>query len=210
MSQPARGRTRLGREARREQIVDAAAAVFDGRDPAEVPFEAVADAAGVSRALVYNYFGDRRGLLDAVHRRSAERLDAQVGAAVATTRGRREALAAVVRTHLAFAADDPAGYRYAAGDTNLVHQTPTNAGRVVTVAAVFGGGPRAQVLACGALAALQAMVLQWVERRDPPFDEAVEVMTAFLWVGLSSIDELGLPIAPTWEVPLAAASTPRS
>src|SRR5215470_15509912 len=59
MAEPTRTRTRLAREERREQIVDAAAEVFQGRNPADVTFEEIADAAGVSRALVYNYFGDR-------------------------------------------------------------------------------------------------------------------------------------------------------
>jgi len=63
MANPTRTRTRLARDERREQLVDAAAAVLQGRDPAEVTFEEIADAAGVSRALVYNYFGDRNGVL---------------------------------------------------------------------------------------------------------------------------------------------------
>ena len=62
MAQELRVRTRLTRATRREQIIDAAVDVFKGRDPNDVTFEEVADAAGVSRALVYNYFGDRRGL----------------------------------------------------------------------------------------------------------------------------------------------------
>src|SRR6478672_13710450 len=112
MANPTRTRTRLGRDERREQLVDAAAAVFQGRDPAEVTFEEIADAAGVSRALVYNYFGDRQGLIEAVARRASERLSERVTAALATTRGLREALAAAIRASLEFANEDPAGYRY--------------------------------------------------------------------------------------------------
>ena len=51
--------TRLDPAVRRTQIIEAAAELFAERDPAEAPFEEIADAAGVSRALVYNYFGDR-------------------------------------------------------------------------------------------------------------------------------------------------------
>ena len=60
---------------RRHQIVEAAAQLFEGRDPTEVPFEEIADAAGVSRALVYNYFGDRSGLLAAVYLHLFEAMD---------------------------------------------------------------------------------------------------------------------------------------
>ena len=59
--------TRLDPAVRRTQIVEAAAAAVRGPRPAEVTFEEIADAAGVSRALVYNYFGDRGGLLAAVY-----------------------------------------------------------------------------------------------------------------------------------------------
>ena len=66
MSASHRPRTRLDPEIRREQIVEAAEQVFHGRDPSEVTFEEIAEAAGVSRALVYNYFGDKGGLIAAV------------------------------------------------------------------------------------------------------------------------------------------------
>ena len=64
-AEPGPTATRLDPEVRRELILDAAEEVFEPA-AAEVTFEAVADAAGVSRALVYNYFGDRSGLLAAV------------------------------------------------------------------------------------------------------------------------------------------------
>ncbi len=59
-------RTRLDPDTRRRSIVQAASEVMLGHDPMEVSIELVAEAAGVSRALIYNYFGDRGGLLAAV------------------------------------------------------------------------------------------------------------------------------------------------
>ncbi|WCO65065.1 helix-turn-helix domain containing protein [Iamia majanohamensis] len=70
--------TRLDPEVRRELILDAAERVMAGRLPAEVTFEEVADAAEVSRALVYNYFRDRTGLLVALAERTLDRLDREV------------------------------------------------------------------------------------------------------------------------------------
>src|SRR5262249_62347488 len=116
MAHSTRARTRLAREERREQIVDAAAAVFRGRDPAEVTFEEIADAAGVSRALVYNYFGDRNGLVEAVYKRNVGILAWRSGEALATTRGKENALRALGEVHVEFAQIDPAGYRSAAGE----------------------------------------------------------------------------------------------
>ena len=59
--------TRLDPETRRTQILAAAARVLERHDPVEVRFEEIAEAAGVSRGLLYNYFGDRGGLLAAVY-----------------------------------------------------------------------------------------------------------------------------------------------
>src|SRR5512145_180401 len=76
-------RPRLDPEARRAQIVEAAAEVFRGRDPATVRFDEVARAAGVSRSLVYAYFGDRGELIAAVHLHSLSDLDAELSALLA-------------------------------------------------------------------------------------------------------------------------------
>ena len=102
-----RVRTRLTRATRREQIIDAAVLVFKGRDPSEVTFEEVADAAGVSRALVYNYFGDRRGLVAAVFRRHTDRLHDAVTAGFDGTETFREAVAKVVRSTSLYAQRQP-------------------------------------------------------------------------------------------------------
>src|SRR3954447_3739692 len=115
MADPTRTRTRLARDERREQLVDAAAAVLEGRDPAEVTFEEIADAAGVSRALVYNYFGDRNGLLEGVYQRNGDRLQIAVRDALVDEGEGRRGLRAAIDVHVRFAQDDQAAYRYAAG-----------------------------------------------------------------------------------------------
>lgn len=74
--------TRLDPEVRRQLILDAAERVLTSRNPAEVTFEEIADAADVSRGLVYNYFKDRTGLLVALAERTLERLDRQVDSAL--------------------------------------------------------------------------------------------------------------------------------
>ena len=80
---PARGhRTRLDPEVRRQLILDAAERVLVDRIPTEVTFEEIADAAEVSRGLVYNYFRDRTALLVALAERALERLDRELVAAV--------------------------------------------------------------------------------------------------------------------------------
>lgn len=75
-------RTRLDPEVRRQLILDAAERVLADRLPSEVTFEEIAEAAQVSRGLVYNYFKDRTGLLVALASRTLERLDREVVAAL--------------------------------------------------------------------------------------------------------------------------------
>jgi AcrR family transcriptional regulator len=195
-----RPRTRLAREERRELLVDAAAQVFEGRDPGSVTFEEIADAAGVSRALVYNYFGDRQGLIEAVARRSSERLSERVTAALATTRGLREALSAAIRVSLEFALEDPAGYRYAVGSSTPLLPRLFDE-QLLDMARLFGEDEDSLLIARGVLSSLQAMVLHCVERGPHDLDRATEVIGAFLAGGFVGVDDIGFPVHPTWPVP---------
>jgi len=203
MAHTTRTRTRLAREERREQIVDAAAEVFRGRDPAEVTFEEIADAAGVSRALVYNYFGDRGGLVEAVYDRNVRLLTWRVSEALATTAGRANALRALVEVHVAFARDDPAGYRYAAGEPAFARLPELEQDRVARVAKNFGGSADANIVSRGFLSSVQTMVIYWLDHPDDGIapDRAVDVITAFLRGAIAEVGELGIGLTPQWRKP---------
>ena len=102
-----RGRARRGpgRPARkrggpdpREALLDAAGRLFTERGPEAHSLRAVAEAAGVTPAMVHYYFGDKRGLADAL----LERALARILERVAGTRGLADLPATVVQ---AFGAD---------------------------------------------------------------------------------------------------------
>ncbi|WP_112465548.1 TetR/AcrR family transcriptional regulator [Streptomyces triticisoli] len=66
---------RLSVEERRAQLLDAALSLFAHRVPEEVSLDDVAEAAGVSRPLVYRYFpGGKQQLYEAALRSAAEEL----------------------------------------------------------------------------------------------------------------------------------------
>src|SRR5215207_9581860 len=65
--------SRLAPEQRRDQILDAANALFAERAYDEVSIEDIASAAGVTRGLVHHYFGGRKEVYIAL----LERLGAQ-------------------------------------------------------------------------------------------------------------------------------------
>lgn len=65
--------SRLSKPARREQLLDTALAVMRDQGADGLTLLTLAEAAGVSRPIVYDHFGTRPGLLLALYRRLEER-----------------------------------------------------------------------------------------------------------------------------------------
>jgi AcrR family transcriptional regulator len=59
---------------RRDQLLDIGATLFAGQPYEDVAMEAVAAAAGVSRALLYRYFPTKRDFFAAIFQRASDRL----------------------------------------------------------------------------------------------------------------------------------------
>lgn len=98
---------RLDPDTRRGLIADAAARLLAEHDPLLVTFDQVAEAAGVSRALVHAYLGDRRGLVDAVQVQLIARLDTWVGHGLRRATTPRARWNAVVHGTFAFVDAEP-------------------------------------------------------------------------------------------------------
>lgn len=67
-------RVRMAPERRREQLVDLGVRLLATRSLEELSIEVLADEAGISRGLLYHYFGGKQEFHLAVCRRAAERL----------------------------------------------------------------------------------------------------------------------------------------
>lgn len=80
------GSERLSRDERREALL-AKAAELVAANAADLSMEAVAEAAGVSRPLLYKHFANRHELLVAVHRREAALLHRELSDAVVSVHG---------------------------------------------------------------------------------------------------------------------------
>lgn len=67
-------RTRLDPAARRAQLLEVGARLFAAKAYDEVLMEEVAEEAGISRALLYRYFPNKRNLFAAIYQEAADRL----------------------------------------------------------------------------------------------------------------------------------------
>ncbi|HWJ81531.1 MAG TPA: TetR/AcrR family transcriptional regulator [Nocardioides sp.] len=73
----AHGRTRLSPDARREQLIELGLELFSGGSLEDISIDRLAEAGGVSRGLLYHYFGSKQGFHEAVVQRAADDLVAQ-------------------------------------------------------------------------------------------------------------------------------------
>ena len=188
--------TRLDPVVRRTQIIEAAARLFENRDPAEVPFEEIADAAGVSRALVYNYFGDRGGLLAAVYLHHFDAVNARLRLAAPEGATPSERMRAVVDAYLDFAAEHPGAWRLLRVARAVDHPRVQEARRLRMreIADAWGGSPEALIVAYGITGLLEEATIEWLQTTDARSDRVAEVLHDLMWNGLASLDDHGLTV----------------
>jgi AcrR family transcriptional regulator len=188
---PPRQQVRLDPAVRRAQLVQAAASVFRGREPSEVSFEEVADAAGVSRSLVYAYFGDRGGLISAVFLHDLEMLDAELGRALDDHLPDEVRLRRIIRRYLQFARDNRHTWELLTSVGSLQHPAVQAAkrDRIDRIAASWGGSHEARLVARGVVGLLEASADDWVTYRDCGIERATDIVFHVLWGGLSGMAE---------------------
>lgn len=145
-------RRRMRADDRRQQLLDAAAALAVDAGVAAVTMERLAERAGVSKALPYRHFADADGALVALYRRETAALGASVLRALETAPAgadlvrvsvrayfdalapRREVLAALSspgRSIPAMADPDGGGTRFAAGVLRRFHGLDRGSARAV-------------------------------------------------------------------------------
>lgn len=192
---PARHRAaRLDPNVRREMIMHAAVQVFEQRDPSEVTFEEIAAAAGVSRALVYNYFGDRGGLLAAIYLATMDALITELAAEDQPSRPPDERLRALLRGCLAFARDHAAEWRLLRVSGSIPHPAIVAARYryVERLAGKWGHRAEARIVACGLIALLEAASFEWLQGQGVDIDQLSEVLADLVAHGLDGLTRHGI------------------
>ncbi|MCU1498690.1 MAG: transcriptional regulator, TetR family [Acidimicrobiales bacterium] len=154
-------------DTRRALIVEAAERLLDEHDPFTVTFDQVAEAAGVSRALVHAYLGDRRGLIDAVQVRIIGRLDTWVGHGLARAEDRDARVRAVAGGLFAFVESEREGWSVLVASGGLDHPA-LHGVRGRWSARLAEDDPGSEVAAQAVVAALLLAVGGWVNRGTEP------------------------------------------
>lgn len=193
------------REARRVQLLDAADAMIREVGP-DASMRAIAEAAGITKPILYRYFGDKGGLYRALADRYIEPLIVDIRTALRVDITERPR--ATVDVYLRFIEDNPQAYRF------LIHRAYVEQPTIHTTLSVAArriGSEVAQAMrtardlegpaAIVADAVGHAMVGMihvagewWLENRGMPREELADHLTALLVGGLSAMDSrLGAP-----------------
>ncbi len=197
MPQTGRGRTRLQPDVRRTQIIEAAARVLDGRDPMDVTFEEIALAAGVSRALVYNYFGDRGGLLAAVYLHTFDQLNQLLNDSVNADEPAEQRVHSIVKRYVRFAADNRGAWRllHVTGTTDHPSVRGARKRHMEQLAEAWGaGGPEGRIVAYAVVGLLETATLDWLNDKDMECDDVADLLFDLMWTGLSSLERHGIAL----------------
>ncbi|ELP61550.1 TetR/AcrR family transcriptional regulator [Streptomyces turgidiscabies] len=172
---------RLGVEERRHQLLEAALSLFAHRPPEDVSLDDVAEAAGVSRPLVYRYFpGGKQQLYEAALRSAAEELELCFDEPPEGPLPQR--LSRALDRYLTFVDEHDAGFSALLQGGSVVETSRTTAivDRVRRTAAehilshleVAEPGPRLRMTVRMWITAVEAASLIWLdEGKEPPVEE---------------------------------------
>ncbi|MER5888562.1 TetR/AcrR family transcriptional regulator [Streptomyces sp. NPDC001941] len=197
---------RLSVAERRAQLLAAALTLFAHRAPEEVSLDDVAEAAGVSRPLVYRYFpGGKQQLYEAALRSAADQLEvcfAEPAAGAPTER-----LGRVIDRYLRFVDEHDAGFSALLRGGSVAGTSRTSAivdevrragaEQILVHLGVGEPGPRMRMMVRTWIAAVEAASLIWLDEseggaKQPPAEELrdwlVDHLTALL-TATSATDE---------------------
>jgi AcrR family transcriptional regulator len=195
-----RARTRLARADRMEQTLSVARSLFAEEGYSAVTMDEVAAKVGVTKPLLYNYFGNKESLYIACMERAGDMLTATIGSAVAATDTPAEALRAGMHSFFAFLDSDRAAW------TVLFDETLPRGGEIADRVAVYRGQiadlvadamlaqlparlqPDAKVqveaISAAVLGAAEALAHWWLRRPAMSAQEAAELLVATIEPGL--------------------------
>jgi AcrR family transcriptional regulator len=184
-------RTRLPRAEREQQMLATARDLFAQRGYADVTMDEVASAVGVTKPLLYTYFGNKEQLFLAGMQPAAEKLLASVVEAVRGASTPTAALRDGLHAYFAFLDADHVAWRVLYDETlpaggevaRAVGSYRDRLARLVT-AALPVEGPAVEPLAIAILGAAEALGRWWTHTQAMPADRAAELLIRTIEPGL--------------------------
>jgi AcrR family transcriptional regulator len=184
--------------ARRDELLTAALAAIEA-EGAQVTMTRMAAEAGVTKPVLYRYFGDRGGVYEAVASVFATQMRAELRGALAKDASPRVLLGSAIDTYLAYVERQPEVYRFltrrlpaetAHGQETVVgfvHRVAADVADVLTdrLRAVNVDARHADLLAFGIIGMVQLAGERWQERSTMRRDEVVHHLADLLWNGLA-------------------------
>lgn len=190
MTTPAGHRVRMTPDDRREQLLELGVRLLSTRSVDELSIDVLAEEAGISRGLLYHYFGNKHGFHRAVVRKAADDL---IRVTAPPTEGEPlERLARSLEAYVDYVASNFAGYtslvRAASGGDEALREIYEEAraaltGRIFDVAAAEGNLLEAfgitdtestRLLVRGWSAMTEDVVIAWV--REPAGVDKAELL----------------------------------
>ncbi len=194
----AAGTPRLPAAQRRQQLLEVALAVF-GRDGFHhTSMNDLAEAAGVTKPVLYQHFGSKRDLYLEVLREAGGRLMTSVGKAIAAAPGPRQQVEAGFLAYFQWVARDRRGFDVLfAGDTRRDPEFLAELGKVETqfaesiaeLIAVEGmTHERRLLLAYGIVGITETTCRHWVAADlDLSAEELAQTASDLAWAGLRGL-----------------------
>ncbi|HWB68400.1 MAG TPA: TetR/AcrR family transcriptional regulator [Solirubrobacterales bacterium] len=183
-----------------EQTLSVAHALFAERGYAAVTMEEIAAAVGVTKPLLYNYFGNKEQLYIACMERAGESLTETVSAAVAGSADPAEALRAGVRAFFAFIDSDRAAWAVLFDETlpqngEVAERVASYRGRILDL---VSGSMLAQLpesrreaaqieveaLSAALLGAAEALARWWLRGKALSAEDAADLLISTIEPGL--------------------------
>lgn len=196
---PAPERTRRGRPPgpardrveRREELL-AAAVVAIRTHGADASMSDIAEAAGITKPILYRHFGDRAGLARALAEQAVARLSAVLAERLTADLPPRERMRAAIAAFVTFTGEEAALYSFlvrgADGDDGLVDGIARQIAQVLAAGLRQVGadsGP-AELWSHAIIGAVFSGAQWWTVRGISSQELVVENLTTLLWDGLAS------------------------
>lgn len=189
----------MPREQRREQVMAVARGVFVERGYHSAGMDEIAEAAGVSKPVLYQHFPSKLELYLALLDRGIEELLGAADAALASTSDNKERVRATMRAYFSFVADRDSAYRLVF-ESDVMNESAVRervnraheaiAAKIADVISTDTGlsNDQAMLLGSGLQGLAQVAATRWLtaDQSSMPLEEAADLVSALAWRGIRS------------------------